>query len=219
MDKKSLMRKLHPWRNCIATLLTILLVAACVILLSRSRNAMSLSAIRSSDIFRRYNFTYPDYEYNLPLIDEEFHRDFNQTYGSLYGESSRFNLGEKISLGDGDIVGIHSGGRSRNSEGFATKGSDERRWVDARIALSRNPRVNFYGAGSVGIQTRGNGDNAEQRPSVSSDSLSVGGGFGFSYRLGENTELLFDYRQSTPLDENSPYPKSDSAGFSLRFSF
>lgn len=219
MDKKTLVKKIHPWRNCIATLLTIALIASCIMLLSRSRSAISRAAIRSSEIFRRYNFTPPSREYTLLETGENFHEDFNRTYSSLYGESSsRFNLNDKISLGDGDVIGIHSGGRRHSPEGSPEKGQDDRRWVDARIALGGNSKVKVYGAGGVGLQT-GQSDNEQDHPSISSESLSVGGGFGFSYRLNDNAELLFDYRHSSPLNSDSSYRQADSAGFTLHISF
>lgn len=218
MGKRSLNQRLHPWRNCIAVLLTVILIASCVVLLSRSRNAMSRAAILSSEIFRRYDSVYSPREYTLPAIDEDFHKEFNRTYSSLYGESSRFDLNEKISLGDGDIIGIHSGGRTRSPEGLAEKGQDARRWFDAHVELGGNDRIKFYGAGGVGFQTGQNND-MRTRTSISSESLSVGGGFGFSYRLSEKTELLFDYRHSSPLNSDSSYHQGDSAGFTLHFSF
>ncbi len=216
MRRKTLGKKIHPWRNCLAALFTCMLIASCMALLSRSRNAISLNAIRSSEIFRRYNFV-PDPENYPKLSAINFHEDFNRTYGALYGESAQTHAEQRFSLGDGDIVGIHSGGRSRSPEGLAEKGSDERRWLDAKVKLKENSRIRLYGAGGVGMQF---GDGSPSGgPSLSTDSLSVGGGFGFSYRLNENAELIFDYRHSKPLDPDSSYRQADSAGFTLRFSF
>lgn len=219
MDKKTFLRKIHPWRNCIAAFFSLALIAACVLLLARSRYNLSRNAIRSSEIFRRYGLMYPEREYDVsPLYESDFHEDFKRIYAGLYGETPRLDSESRFSFGDGDIVGVHSGGRSRNPEGYTEKGADARRWVDARLELGGNSRIRLYGAGSVGLQT-GNDGESENRPSVSSEKLSVGGGFGFSYRVGENTELLFDYRHSTPLNSDSAYRQADAAGITLRFSF
>ena len=216
MDKKTLSKKMHPWRNCLAALFTCMLIGACIALLSRSRNAISINAIRSSEIFRRYNSMPAPEKYPLPH-NSDFYEDFNRTYGALYSEPEQTHTEQRFSLGDGDIVGIHSGGRSRSPEGLAEKGSDERRWLDAKVKLKENSRIRLYGAGGVGMQF---GDsNPSGHPSFSTDSLSVGGGFGFSYRINEKAELIFDYRHSKPLDPDSSYRQADSAGFTLRFSF
>lgn len=216
MDKKTLSKKMHPWRNCLAALFTCILIGTCIALLPRSRNAISLNAIRSSEIFRRYSVV-PDSENYPKLSGINFHEDFNRTYGALYSESAQTHSEQRFSLGDGDIVGIHSGGRSRSPEGAAEKGSDERRWLDAKVKLKENSRIRLYGAGGVGMQF--GDDDPSGHPSFSTDSLSVGGGFGFSYRINEKAELIFDYRHSKPLDPDSSYRQADSAGFTLRFSF
>lgn len=217
MNKYSLSKKIYPWRNCIAALFTFALVAACVILLLRSRQAMSRKAIFSSEIFKRYNSAYPDQEYVQLAENYDFYKDFNLTYSGLYGESKRFNLNEKISLGDGDIIGLHTGGRSRNPDASGRR-KDERRWVDARIMLSEDSRINLYGAGGVGLKT-GSEDNTRENSPSAAETLSVGGGFGFSYRLNPQAELLFDYRHSSPLNSDSSYHQSDSAGITLRLTF
>lgn len=218
MRKGTFRKKIYPWRNFIAAVFTIALVGSCIVLLSRSRSPISRAAILSSEIFRRYNSVSPDKEYASFISEKHFREAFDQTYSSLYGEFPRFNLNQKISLGDGDIIGIHTGGRPRSPEGFPEKGSDARRWIDARVSLTENPRINIYGAGGVGIQT-GIESATDSNAPHTSESLSVGGGFGFSYRINSNAELFFDYRHLSPIMSDSSYPQADSAGISLKLSF
>lgn len=186
-------------------------------LISRGEYKLSPKAIRSSELFRRY--AGPFYE----RTDDEFsvaafHSDFEKIYGALYfNAQSAASFENALQFENGDIIGIHSGGRHRAPDGSPIKGSDTRRWLDAKIPLGNNPRLNFYGATGVGL---GNGVADEvATTTLSREQLSVGGGFGFSYRLGENAELLFDYRHSRPLDSDSVYTPGNAAGFTIHLSF
>lgn len=210
-------KKIYPWRNVIALLFTIALVASCLALLSRSDYRISQQAIRKSEIFRRYADAFPPEEAQL-LALQIFNTGFNRVYASLYAQNnseSGSRLG--VRFGDGDIIGVHSGGRSRAPDGSGIKGRDNRRWFDAKFPLTQSRRLNLYGATGIGLGDKSPDANDEN--TLLRERLSVGGGFGFSYRLNENAELLFDYRHSRPLDDTSLYNQSDAAGFTLHFSF
>lgn len=215
--KSKLRKKYYPWRNLVAALLTLALTWACIVLVSRSEYKLSPKAIQSSDLFRRYATQSPSYEENI-LALETFHSDFERTRAALYPTSfGTTNTPSVLQFGNGDIIGVHSGGRPRAPDGSGTKGSDTRRWFDAKFPLNQSRRLNFYGATGVGIGN--NSEDEEAATELSREQLSVGGGFGFSYRLGENVELQFDYRHSRPLDSSSNYDPGNAAGFTVHLSF
>lgn len=210
-------KKIYPWRNLLALFFTVSLVAACLVLISRSDYRISQQAIRKSEIFRRYAETFPPEEEQL-LALQIFNSDFERVYSSLYvpnQPTTDNHLG--VRFGDGDIVGVHTGGRSRAPDGSGIKGRDNRRWFDAKFPLTQSQRLSLYGATGIGLGDKS--PDTKTETSLSREHLSVGGGFGFSYRLSNNIELLFDYRHSRPLDTSSLYHQGDAAGFTLHFSF
>lgn len=215
--KSEFYKKIYPWRNLLALIFTVALVAACLILLSRPEYKMSRQTIRESEIFRRYAGAFPTEAEEL-LSLRIFNADFDRVYASLYApDRTEPDNRLRIQFGDGDIVGIHTGGRSRAPDGSGIKGRDNRRWLDAKFPLTRSRRLSLYGATGVGLGDKVS--DAKTETSLSRERLSVGGGFGFSYRLSENAELIFDYRHSRPLDASSLYRQGDAAGFTLHFSF
>lgn len=223
-------KKYFPWRNVVAALVTLALISAMLtglFALRRAGGNVSEEAIRrmrlEEAIFRRYGMrndvpAAPDD--GGALAREKFLRRFNDAYGALYGNADTASAlaDSPLFFGDGDVVGLHSGGRLRDPEGAAEKGADDRRWFDAKLALngSSSP-FRFYGAGIVGLAPRR--PPTEETEASLRENLSLGGGFGFSWKLGENAELYFDYRHARPLDPASGYEQSDAAGFSLRLQF
>lgn len=223
-------KKYFPWRNVVAALVTLALISATLaglFALGRARGKVSAETARRAfledAILRRYGMgddvpAAPDD--GGALAREKFLRRFDDAYGALYGNAGATSAlaDSPLFFGDGDVVGLHSGGRLRDPEGAAEKGADARRWFDAKLALngSASP-FRLYGAGLVGVDPRR--FSTEESDASLREDLSLGGGFGFSWRLGDNAELYFDYRHARPLDPASTYDKSDAAGISLRLQF
>ncbi|MGN0835424.1 MAG: hypothetical protein ACI4QA_06335 [Candidatus Spyradosoma sp.] len=223
-------KKYFPWRNVVAALVTVALISATLaglFALGRAREKASAETARrtllENAILRRYGMygDFPDApDDGGALAREKFLRRFDDAYGALYGNAGATSVlaNSPLFFGDGDVVGLHSGGRLRDPEGAAEKGADDRRWFDAKLALngSESP-FRLYGAGLVGVAPRrfpAEGTDASLR-----EDLSLGGGFGFSWRFGDNAELYFDYRHSRPLDPASAYERSNAAGISLHLQF